>query len=352
MFPNQFLGWLVLQRSGLGPQERSVILAQSQGLELTAIEEALKRQWDDTELREHDSKAKRFQEKPGRRGRAYLGDADGDELASHSDNSAEQEYEEADVGDPDERGWDSDASDFLDDLEHDILHAEYSDDEDREEAENILAIFRKTRKDFRKSRRTLAQAKGMMRTIRKERKFFPRRRSEKPTSMTLAPPKGASKGRQKRAPTPGRKLRPKSPSSGAVRGDTSEMLCFRCGKPGHRAADCKNPPASKFIEEESQLVDLFFVGTVEHCEASGGETWETPKVHVRKASRRAKSLKNQGQREPPQSTVPRGNTPTPHHLIPSPPFRAMVKGGKPTGKPKGGEWLSTTRKRSLWQEHL
>ena len=57
IFPTQFLGWLLLQRSGLGPQERSVILSQSKGLELNAVEEALKRQWDDTELKEHDGSA-------------------------------------------------------------------------------------------------------------------------------------------------------------------------------------------------------------------------------------------------------------------------------------------------------
>ena len=92
IFPTQFLGWQLLQRSGLGPQERSTILAQSQGLELNAIEEALKRQWDDTELRERDAKAKRFQEKPSR-GRAYYGgDSDGGDPAD-SDEAEEPQDE-------------------------------------------------------------------------------------------------------------------------------------------------------------------------------------------------------------------------------------------------------------------
>jgi hypothetical protein len=93
LFPNQFLGWLVLQRSGLGPQERSVILAQSQGLELGPIEEALKRQWDDTELKEHDSKAKRFQERPTKRGRVFLGEDDAGDNSDGTDTQENPEYE-------------------------------------------------------------------------------------------------------------------------------------------------------------------------------------------------------------------------------------------------------------------
>ena len=175
----------MLQRSGLGPQERSVILAQSQGLELGPIEEALKRQWDDTELKEHDSKAKRFQERPMKRGRVFMGE---DEAGEPSEGSDDQEYPEAHVGDPDD-GDNSETEEFQDQLEFDVLHADYSDDEERDEAEEAMAMFRKARKDFKKSRRTLTQAKGLMKNIRRERKFFPRRK-ERPSANTVAPPSG------------------------------------------------------------------------------------------------------------------------------------------------------------------
>ena len=165
------------------------------------IEEALKRQWDDTELRERDSKAKQRQEKPGRHDRGS---------GAQSPHESRDE-ESSDIGDPDGAAHSEDEEE-LDKLELDVLHAGYSDDEDRDEAEETMAMFRKARTDFKKSRRTLTQAKGLMKNIRRERRLLPRRRQDKPAAHAVeATPQGHG-ARQKRTPTPGRgKLRQRLP---------------------------------------------------------------------------------------------------------------------------------------------
>ena len=56
LLPGVLTGWLLLQRSGLNGQERSTVIATSATLSQQDIERALKQQWQDTELKERDSK--------------------------------------------------------------------------------------------------------------------------------------------------------------------------------------------------------------------------------------------------------------------------------------------------------
>jgi hypothetical protein len=58
LLPDTFTGWLLLQRSGLAPTERATVLATSGGLELKAIDKALREQWNDSELKERDGRSK------------------------------------------------------------------------------------------------------------------------------------------------------------------------------------------------------------------------------------------------------------------------------------------------------
>jgi len=60
LLPDQLMGWIVLQKAGLTAQERSTLLGVSRGhehLSLSSISQALRNQWEDTELREHDKKS-------------------------------------------------------------------------------------------------------------------------------------------------------------------------------------------------------------------------------------------------------------------------------------------------------
>jgi hypothetical protein len=70
MIPSILSGWLLLQRRNLTAQERATVLASAKNsLELADVEQALRDQWADAELRERDSAAGRG--KVFAKGKAY-----------------------------------------------------------------------------------------------------------------------------------------------------------------------------------------------------------------------------------------------------------------------------------------
>ena len=93
MIPSVLSGWLLLQRSNLSAQERATVLASAKdSLELADVEQALRDQWADSELRERDAHAGRG--KGASKGRAYTAEeeeGEGDD-ADHAEDADEADY--------------------------------------------------------------------------------------------------------------------------------------------------------------------------------------------------------------------------------------------------------------------
>ncbi|CAK0882425.1 unnamed protein product, partial [Prorocentrum cordatum] len=162
LIPSVMAGWLLLQRAGLNAQERAEVLSSAKNsLNLKNIEAALRGQWADVDLKEA----------PG-------------------DYDPEDDYEACVEFD-----WDEDELDF-----------EGLDEEERAEAEEALAVIAGAKKDVKNQKRTLAQARAVVKDIKQSRGFFQ---------------KGRGKGKK----------------GGNGRGGP----CFICSGP-RRKADCpKNP---------------------------------------------------------------------------------------------------------------
>ena len=168
MLPPSLSGWLLLQRSGLNAQERATVLASAKNsLDVSAIEAALRDQWADAELRERDAHTRKA---PGFK-KAFLGE-DGAEEGDEDAEEAEEE-EEAHYGSEDDDELD------LDELEG----------SEREAAEEALAVIRDQKSGQRSARRTLAQARAVVKDIKVGRGYY------KPGTKGTKGPKGKSKGR-------------------------------------------------------------------------------------------------------------------------------------------------------------
>ena len=193
LIPPVMAGWLLLQRAGLNAQERAGVLSSAKNsLNLKNIEAALRDQWADVDLKEHGAQNKKrdtFPHKPGK-GRA---------LGIFDDVEDEEQPHENEP----EEDWDNEAylGEDVDGAE-DELELEGLEDEERLEAEEALAVIAGVKKDFRTQKRTLAQARAVVKDIKQSRGFYQKGKSR-------------GKGRGGRGPGP----------------------CFTCGG-AHKQAVC------------------------------------------------------------------------------------------------------------------
>ena len=194
MLPPVLSGWLLLQRSGLTAQERATVLASAKNsLDVTAIETALRDQWADAELRERDALAKRNLAK-----RAFLGQEE-------EEPGEQEESDEEDEDDPeDEANFGSEDDDTLD--------VEGLTGSEKEAAEQALAMIRDTKAGQSSARRTLAQARAVVKDIKTNRGYY----------------------------KPGAKAKGKGPGP-----------CFSCGGP-HLAKDCSKNKDKKSDKDKDK----------------------------------------------------------------------------------------------------
>ena len=168
LIPPVMAGWLLLQRAGLNAQERAGVLSSAKNsLNLKNIEAALRDQWADVDLKEHDAQNRKrgmFPHKPGK-GRA-LGIFDDVEDEEHplEDEFGEGMDNEAYLGD------DAEGDD-------DELDLEGLDEDERVEAEEALAVIAGAKKDVRTQKRTLAQARAVVKDIKQSRGFYQKGKS-------------------------------------------------------------------------------------------------------------------------------------------------------------------------------
>ena len=216
LLPETFTGWLLLQRSGLSPPERATILAMSKGLDLKAIESALREQWNDSELKERDMRSK-FDS------RAMIAESDEEaHVATTTSMSGTGENPQSDEED-----------DFL-------LDSDLSDPEDQEAYTAAVSMHLEGRKKFKQGARNMAQARAIVKDLKKNRKFFGRRPSQQAH--------GAFPVKQKRPNQPTRNANSPHPNRAAG----SRGPCFRCGATGHSIAQCPQPKPSAANLAEGQ----------------------------------------------------------------------------------------------------
>ncbi|CAK0867694.1 unnamed protein product, partial [Prorocentrum cordatum] len=232
LIPSVMVGWLLLQRAGLNAQERAGALSSAKNsLNLKNIEAALRDQGADVDLKEHDAHNKKrdmFPHKPGR-GRALgvFGEDEDDREEAPDDYDLEDDYEAYAEFD-----WDEDELDL-----------EGLDEDERAEAEEALAVIAGAKKDVKNQKRTLAQARAVVKDIKQSRGFFQ---------------KGKGKGKK----------------GGKGQGGP----CFICGGP-HRKADCPKNTENRSREQPhgraSQVGALAFSFANWEAEANDDELEET-----------------------------------------------------------------------------
>ncbi|CAK0864076.1 unnamed protein product, partial [Prorocentrum cordatum] len=150
--PSVMAGWLLLQRAGLNAQERAGVLSSATNLlNLKNIKAALRNQWADANRKRDMSP-----HKPGK-GRAMgLFDEDDYVEQGYDDEHGEGIGNEASLGDEA-------------DEDNDELDLEDLDEDDRAEAEEALAVIAGAKKDVRTQKRTLAQARAVVKDIKQSR---------------------------------------------------------------------------------------------------------------------------------------------------------------------------------------
>ena len=224
VLPDLLTGWLLLTRSGLNGQERATVLAQASisavangrvkatALQLSNIEQAMQQQWEDQELRDRDRNAKPT---------SALAAIDSGNEDYASDNS-EKQVLEAHRADTEA---DSDGTDY-EQVAVGLLERIESDDEERAAVEEALQVLQTSRTNIKKHKRNFVQARALIRDVRKNRKFFPRK-----ASVNAALPKFKNRS---------------SSSSG-------KKLCFRCGG-DHLIKDCKAPKPTTPTKSSAHFV--------------------------------------------------------------------------------------------------
>ena len=181
ILPDFVQGWYLLFDASLNTTERNLIHTAVQGdYSLQRIAQELRSQWDDNNIRQRDS----------RHQTSYLGEA-------------EDEIEEDDFGL--QEGYT--AENLSEEGQALVAEAE-------EEVQSALAALHQ-------AKRTLREAREKQHQVRMSRQYFKAPGSSRPGGSSAAPKPGK--------PTSWSQSRPK---------DDSKMICLKCNKMGHRAANC------------------------------------------------------------------------------------------------------------------
>lgn len=211
ILPSVLSGWVLLNKAGLTGQERATVLAASgmsgrgPALKLENVETALKQQWEDAELKDRDGRT---------RPASGHGVFDSDEEMIPAEPEAEANKAASESGE---------SSDVHSDEIAALLGSSCEED-DRTALAEAYQIMRTSRDTMKKARRSFTQAKALVRDVKKQRKgnFFRRKDSA--------------------AAHAANELRLKVKNMTRPQNNAKDGLCFRCGKKGHIAKDCKQPP--------------------------------------------------------------------------------------------------------------
>lgn len=166
ILPPVLMGWILLHKSGLSPPERAAILGSSGNkLELKEVELALREQWLDGDLREHDKRL--------RRGMAFSAAT----KYAHVATTFEDYDEDTGAGVLPDGGLE-----VIDEQEN-YLNLNPDEVSDGEEANAIREAQEKLHDAYAAERCnswTQAQAKAVLADIHKRRRFFPKAAELKP----------------------------------------------------------------------------------------------------------------------------------------------------------------------------
>ena len=254
--PDLLTGWNLLQKSGLSAQERATILAASSmsvggsaskigAIKLALIESALQTQWQDEELRERDDKGERRGDRKnvGSHRRAYGAEGSDDDM---KESSSEQEQTADDV-------YAAQDSESSEDGERDgALLAEMSDSEERATFSKCLIVMDDAKRNIKHQRRTFAQAKAVVREIRRNR--LPKFKVKRTAHAVMNKNNGQKPFKPKtRAHSTGPKVQTTAHAVVNRVRDVKLMACFRCGKKGHLARDCSQPMPAYSSEAHATL---------------------------------------------------------------------------------------------------
>ncbi|CAE7794080.1 GIP [Symbiodinium sp. CCMP2592] len=193
LLPDFVQGWYLLQDSGLDQSERNVIMAALGG------EFTLQRVAQELRTQWSGQEAARRREQGGRQS-GFLGDAAADEPDQEASDLIAEEFD----NELDEEGY--------------AMVAEAEED-----AQSAMAAMDQ-------AKRTLRAARARQHNVRMSRQYY------------RASGKGFSGG--------GR-------GKGGTVPDDSKMTCMRCGKQGHRIANCPQPPPSAKVAEQVEATSSF-----------------------------------------------------------------------------------------------
>ncbi|CAE7781523.1 unnamed protein product, partial [Symbiodinium necroappetens] len=197
ILPDFVQGWYLLFDSGLSTNERNMIHTAVQGdYSLQRVAQELRSQWDEHSLRQRDGH--------GRGQASYMGEDDG---ADDDEDILQEGY-------------------MLDNLneEGQALMTEAEED-----AQQALAVIQQ-------ARRTLKEARARQQQVKLSRQYFRNGPPRTGTSASSGPPRPGS----------GSSWRPGAPR------DDSRMVCLKCNKVGHRAANC---PQKESSSSQAQMAD-------------------------------------------------------------------------------------------------
>ena len=210
ILPDFVQGWYLLHDSGLGASERNMIPTAVQGnYSLQRIAQELRAQWDESSLRQREGH--------GRTQASYMGDyddAESEDLDHHEGFILEDMTEEGQA--------------LVAEMETDVQQA--------------LAVIQQ-------GKRTLREARARQNQVRLSRQYFKtsiNRGSGTSTTSTFRAG-GSASGTS----TTG-SFRAGSSHSGRPTGvpDDSKMVCLKCGRVGHRAANC---PTKAVTNQQAQM---------------------------------------------------------------------------------------------------
>lgn len=197
ILPDFVQGWYLLHDSGLSTTERNMIHTAVQGdYSLQRVAQELRSQWDEHSLKQRDGH--------GRGQASYMGEDDEGEI---EENLAHESY-------------------VMDDLNEEGQALMTEAEEDVQQA---LAVMQQ-------ARRTLKEARARQQQVRLSRQYF-----------RNGPPKsGATTSGGYHKPGSGGAGRPGAPR------DDSKMVCLKCNRVGHRAANC---PQKETPSGQAQVTD-------------------------------------------------------------------------------------------------